>query len=177
MLIRTLPNSYFSRFLFFNRISLFHFDPLLFQIFYSIQSMHLMVRFIISFYNVRVPFFLLFYSAFLVHFFYIYIFYLLSSYGCSALYFLSLVSSCTWNIFYSLLGSTLPLSLLVSIFSIFCTFYSFFVSFSFSSQVFWTFYLFFLNESSYLVLFRNSASDLRRKSFIFLNFFEILICF
>lgn len=111
MLIRTLPNSYFSRFLFFNRISLFHFDPLLFQIFYSIQSMHLMVRFIISFYNVRVPFFLLFYSAFLVHFFYIYIFYLLSSYGCSALYFLSLVSSCTWNIFYSLLGSTPPLSL------------------------------------------------------------------
>lgn len=86
--------------------------------------MHLMVRFIIFFYNVKFPFFLLFYPAFLVPFFYIYIFYLLSSYGCSALYFLSLVSLLYMEYFLLFARFHPPplLPLLVFIFSIFCTF-------------------------------------------------------
>lgn len=101
--------------------------------------MHLMVRFIIFFYNVRVPFFLLLYPAFLVPFFYIYIFYLLSSYGCSALYFLSLAFSLVHGIFFTLFS--------FPFLSIFCSFFAcsssliLWIFHSFSSQVFWNFLL------------------------------------
>lgn len=137
--------------------------------------MHLMVRFIIFFYKTLEShfscyFILLFFFPFSTFTFFTY------SPQLRMLCFVFLVYSFSLvhGIFFILCsGSTTPSpSLLVSIFSMFCTFYSFLVSFSFSSQVFWTFYLFFLNESLISCPFATPPAIWEENLLFSLSFFE-----